>query len=122
MAGEKMTQAIQGAQAFVSAMDAKDWLAWFTFDDRIYPRTQGLKSETGVQLLSDIRSTTAFGGTALYDAVLARDFNTLANKRRTREELVRYGIVILSDSGDTSSATTWTALEAKSQSRFRKSC
>ena len=69
MAGEKMTQAIQGAQVFVSAMDAKDWLAWFTFDDRIYPRTQGLKSETGVQLLSDIRSTTAFGGTALYDAV-----------------------------------------------------
>ncbi len=40
-------------------------------------------------------------------------FDTLANKRRTREDSVRYGIVILSDSGDTSSTTTWTALEAK---------
>jgi Ca-activated chloride channel family protein len=71
MAGEKIGHAIQGAQAFVSAMDPKDWLAWLAFDDEIYVRTQGLKSNTGEKLLSDIRSTTAGSGTALYDAVAA---------------------------------------------------
>ena len=71
MAGEKISQAIQGAQAFVSAMDTKDWLAWLVFDDQVYVRTQGLKSDTEEQLVSDIRSTTAGSSTALYDAVAA---------------------------------------------------
>ncbi len=58
MSGEEISQAVRGAQAFVSAMDRKDWLAWVAFDDQIYARTQGPKSETGEQLLSEIRSTT----------------------------------------------------------------
>ncbi len=113
MSGEKINQAVRGAQAFVSAMDRKDWLAWVAFDDQIYARTQGLKSETGEQLLSDIRSTTAGNGTALYDA-LAAAFDMVGSRRRTLGDSVRYGIVILTDGQDTSSHTaTLSLLEAK---------
>jgi Mg-chelatase subunit ChlD len=68
MGGGKISQAIRGAESFVTAMDPKDWLAWLAFDGEIYVRTLGLKSEIGEKLVSDIRSTTAGGGTALYDA------------------------------------------------------
>jgi Ca-activated chloride channel homolog len=113
MAGQKIGHAIQGAQAFVSAMDPKDWLAWLAFDDETYVRTQGLKSNTGEKLLSDIRSTTAGNGTALYDAVAAA-FDMVENVRKAQGDSVRYGIVILSDGQDTSSHTaTLALLEAK---------
>jgi Ca-activated chloride channel family protein len=109
MAGNKISQAIQGAQAFVSAMDTKDWLAWLAFDGEIYLGTQGLKSAIGEQLLSDIRSTTAGGGTALYDAV-ATAFDMVGNKRKALGDSVRYGIVILSDGADTGSRNATLAL------------
>jgi Ca-activated chloride channel family protein len=113
MGGDKISQAIRGAEAFVSAMDPKDWLAWIAFDDQIYVRTQGLKSNTGENLLSDIRSTTAGGGTALYDTVAAA-FDMVGNTRNTQGDSVRYGIVILSDGKDTNSRTaTLALLEAK---------
>jgi uncharacterized protein with von Willebrand factor type A (vWA) domain len=113
MAGAKISYAIQGAQAFVAAMDSKDWLAWRAFDDQIYMRTQGLKADIGEQLMSEIRSTSAGGGTALYDAVAAA-FEMVGTTRRTRGDAVRYGIVILSDGKDESSRTaTMALLEAK---------
>jgi Ca-activated chloride channel family protein len=113
MAGDKIGQAIRGSEAFVTAMDPKDWLAWLAFDGEIYVRTQGLKSEIGEKLVSDIRSTTAGGGTALYDAVAAA-FDMVGNSRRTLGDSVRYGIVILSDGQDTNSRNaTLTLLEAK---------
>ena len=94
-------------------MDARDWLAWLAFDDQVYARTQGLKSATGEQLVSDIRSTTAGSGTALYDAV-ATAFDLVGTARKTLGDSVRYGVVILSDGKDTNSRTaTMTLLEAK---------
>jgi hypothetical protein len=113
MRGDKISQAIRGAEDFVSAMDPKDWLAWLAFDDEIYVRTQGLKSNIGEQLLSDIRSTTAGSGTALYDTV-ATAFDLVENARKTHGDSVRYGIVILSDGMDTNShKATLALLEAK---------
>jgi Ca-activated chloride channel family protein len=113
MRGDKISHAIRGAEEFVSAMDPKDWLAWLAFDDEIYVRTQGLKSNIGEQLLSDIRSTTAGSGTALYDTV-ATAFDLVENARKTHGDSVRYGIVILSDGMDTNShKATLALLEAK---------
>jgi Ca-activated chloride channel homolog len=113
MAGEKIAYAVKGAQEFVSAMDAKDWLAWFAFDREIYSLSRGYKSATGEQLLSDIRSTTAGGGTALYDAV-SKAFDTVTGERQKFGDGVRYGIVILSDGKDTSSSfSTLSLLESK---------
>ena len=111
--GDKISQAIRGSEAFVTAMDLKDWLAWLAFDDQIYARTHGLKSEIGEKLLNDIRSTTAGNGTALYDAVAAA-FDLVSDSRRKLGDSVRYGIVILSDGQDTSSRkATLALLEAK---------
>ena len=113
MAGDKISYAIEGAQAFASAMDPKDWLAWLVFDNHISCSIQGLKSETGEKLVSDIRSTTAGSGTALYDAV-AEAFDMVEHQRRTLGDSVRYGIVILSDGKDTNSRkATLALLEAK---------
>jgi Ca-activated chloride channel family protein len=113
MAGDKITYAVKGAQEFVEAMDSRDWLSWVTFDSVTYPGHQGYKSDIGEQLLSDIRSTTAGAGTALYDAV-AQAFDTMAQDRRKMGDEVRYGIVILSDGQDTGSKTaTMALLESK---------
>ncbi len=102
MAGQKMSQAIGGAKAFVNAMDPNDWLAWVPFDDKVYVRTEGLKKDIGEQLLGDISSTTAGNGNSLYDAV-SQTLDVLENQRKTQGNSVRYGIVVLSDGKDTSS-------------------
>jgi Ca-activated chloride channel homolog len=113
MSGEKISYAVKGAQEFVTAMDTKDWLAWFAFDDQVYPLSHGYKSSIGENLLSAIRSTTAGGGTALYDAV-SKAFDVIAEDRQKIGDGVRYGIVILSDGQDTSSkSSTLTLLESK---------
>jgi len=109
MSGGKITDAVEGATEFVRAMDRADWLAWMPFDERIYSGTQGLKGDVGEQLEDDIRSTTAHGGTALYDAV-AEAYRILEDQRKGRRDTVRYGLVILSDGKDESSKQATLAL------------
>jgi Ca-activated chloride channel family protein len=112
MQGEKITEAVKGAGAFVGAMDADDWLAWVPFDDRIYPGAKGLKRDIGEQLQKEIRSTTASGGTALYDAI-CQAYKDLEEHRKSLGDTVRYGIVVLSDGRDTNSRQcSLTQLEA----------
>ena len=109
MSGKKITEAVNGAVEFVDEMDRKDWLFWLPFDDQLYPGTQGLNSEIGEQLQIDIRSTTANGGTALYDAI-AHGYRILEERRKTQGDTVRYGLVILSDGKDTNSNQATLAL------------
>jgi Mg-chelatase subunit ChlD len=110
MRGEKIAQALNGAVAFVREMDRKDWLVWLPFDDHLYPGTPGLKSDVGEQLESEIRSTTARGETALYDAI-ARAYKLLEERRESDHNTGRYGIVVLSDGRDTNSQISLTVLE-----------
>ncbi len=102
MSGEKIIAASKGATEFVKLMHGQDTLVWMPFDDRVYMRTQGLQSEVGEQLVGEIGSTPASGGTALYDAV-AKAYHLLEEKRKTFGTDVRYGIVVLSDGKDTNS-------------------
>ncbi len=102
MRGEKIAQALNGAIEFVDGMDRKDWLFWLPFDDQFYPGAQGDKGEVGEQLQIEIRSTTARGGTSLYDAV-AHAYQVLEERRERQGDRVRYGIVVLSDGKDESS-------------------
>ena len=112
MGGQKMTEAVNGATEFVRVMDREDWLAWMPFDERVYSGTQGLKRDVGEQLEDDIRSTTANGGTALYDTI-AHAYRILEERRTTQGDAVRYGLVILSDGKDTNSdQVTLAMLEA----------
>ena len=110
MSGERMTQAVKGAQAFVGSMDPDDWLKWMPFDSKVYGGTEGLKSQKGEQLIQDIRGTTAGGSTALYDAVY-QAYQELQVKLSVSEDW-RYGIVILSDGDDTASTRSLAQLEA----------
>jgi len=109
MRGGKIAQALNGAVEFVDAMDRKDWLFWLPFDDQFYPGTQGYKGEVGEQLQIDIRSTTARGGTALYDTI-AHAYQVLEERRERQGDSVRYGIVVLSDGKDESSDRTTLAV------------
>ncbi|MEK7215144.1 MAG: hypothetical protein AAB289_06085 [Chloroflexota bacterium] len=72
------------------------------FDQNTYPCEPQVKSQIESQLLSRIRSSTASGGTALYDAV-AQAYGILENKRRLLGDSFRFGIVILSDGEDNDS-------------------
>ena len=47
MRGDKIIAAVNGAKAFVNAVDGEDWIAWRPFDDQVHVRTQGLKSKVG---------------------------------------------------------------------------
>lgn len=112
MGGEKINAAVAGAGEFLSRMDPEDWLAWMPFDNNVYGGARGTMSEVGENLASDIRSTTAGGGTALYDSVL-QAYEVLEAQRKTYGDSVRYGLVLLSDGKDTSSRKTLALLEEK---------
>ena len=112
MSGNKISAAVAGARKFVTRMDLEDSLMWLPFDDKVYPGPLGRKSELGEKLLSDIGSTTAGGGTALYDTVLVA-LDTLEKQRAKFGDSVRYGIVVLSDGKDTNSQTSLTQLQAR---------
>lgn len=112
MAGNKISAAVAGAREFVTRMDLDDRLMWLPFDNKVYPGALGRKSELGEKLLSDISSTTAGGGTTLYDTVL-RALDTLEKERVRLGDSVRYGIVVLSDGQDTNSQMSLTQLQAR---------
>ncbi|MFQ6029483.1 MAG: VWA domain-containing protein [Dehalococcoidia bacterium] len=111
MQGEKIDQAVNGAETFVKAMDNNDWLFWLPFDSRLYPGVQGLKFEIGEEIGRDIRSTRANGGTALYDTI-AHAYQLLEEQRSIEGDTVRYGIVVLSDGQDAGGGIGLARLEA----------
>ena len=102
MEGQKMTVALAGAAAFIEAMDPQDELIWIPFDDRPYTFQQGPKSTIGEVLLARLKSTSAAGGTSLYDAV-GEAHRQVEQRRALLGDSRRYGIVVLSDGKDTSS-------------------
>lgn len=110
MGGSKITAAIKGAQAFVTKMESADYLRWLPFDNEIYDGAAGLKADIGERLLGEIGSTSADGGTALYDAV-RQAYDELVAMRATNGDTMRYGIVVLSDGADTSSVSSLSQLE-----------
>ena len=110
MGGSKITASIKGAQAFVTKMESADYLRWLPFDNEIYLGAAGKKSDIGERLLSEIGSTSADGGTALYDAV-RQAYDELVALRAPNGDSMRYGIVVLSDGADTSSETSLSQLE-----------
>ena len=104
-----MSSAVQGAVNFVKEMGRADWIAWLPFDDTAYQGPQGYKRDVGEDLVDNIISTPAGGGTALYDTV-AQAYQMLQERRATQGDTVRYGLVILSDGKDTNSSKTTLAL------------
>lgn len=114
MEGSKITAAVKGAEEFVNRMDRADTLLWVPFDEQIYPGARGTKADVGEQLVEEIRSTTADGGTALYDAVTYA-YTELTAIRNVEGDAHRYGIVVLSDGQDRNSTNTLSLLESALQ-------
>ncbi len=105
MRGEKIGAAVLGAQSFVSGMDGDDWVAWVPFNDRVQAGAAGLRADVQEQLVGQVGSTRASGGTALYDAV-KEAYRLLLDRRRAAGDNQRYGMVVLSDGKDTDSSAT----------------
>jgi Ca-activated chloride channel family protein len=112
MSGTKITAATKGAQEFVQRMDRDDQIMWMPFDATVYPSVKGKGSEVEEGLIQSIGSTTASGGTALYDAIL-RAHEQLESLRRNDPTGTRYGIVVLSDGQDTNSKASLSLLESR---------
>lgn len=112
MAGAPLSAAIAGAKAFIERMDRVDWLLWMPFDDKVYSGARGTRAEVGERLIQEIGSTTAGGGTALYEAILEAH-TALQEERRQRGDTVRYGIVVLSDGKDTASRRGLSAIDER---------
>jgi Ca-activated chloride channel homolog len=109
--GGKIGAAVRGAQEFVKSMGGEDQLVWMPFDNQLFVGgVRGARSAIGEQLLQQIASTRADGGTALYDAVKAA-FGELNSARTRLGDSVRYGIVVLSDGRDENSRSTLAELE-----------
>ncbi len=108
----KLMAARQGAKQFVSQMGAEDLLVWLPFDNRIFSeRARGPKHAIGEDLIDEINSISAFGGTALYDAVLTA-YDILKDYRAQYQNSMRYGIVVLSDGRDTAKRSSLAKVEA----------
>jgi Ca-activated chloride channel family protein len=114
MAGSKIGAAVAGTKEFVTRMDSEDRLMWLPFDDKVYPGPLGRKADLGESLLGNISSTTAGGGTALYDTIVVA-LEALEKERARLGDSVRYGIVVLSDGQDTNSRTSLIQLQARLQ-------
>lgn len=109
--GGKIGAAVRGAQEFVKQMGGEDQLIWMPFDNQVFDGgVRGRKADVGEELVSQIASTRASGGTALYDG-LAAAFRLLTAERQKRGDTVRYGVVLLSDGKDTNSTGTLAQLE-----------
>ena len=112
MSGKKIAAAIKGAQEFIRSVDPEDILIWIPFDGTVYTgRVRGTKASIGEQLVEEIGTTSAGGGTALYDAVFA-GVEDLEKLRKQFADTRRYGVIVLSDGDDTSSGRKLTELEA----------
>ena len=81
------------------------------FDDKVYDGANGLKSDVGEELISEIASTSADGGTSLYDAI-KQAYDELTALRATNGDTMRYGIVVLSDGEDTNSKESLSQLQS----------
>jgi Ca-activated chloride channel family protein len=111
--GGKIGAAVRGAQEFVKQMGGEDQLVWMPFDDHLFVGgVRGSKARVGEELIQQIASTRAEGGTALYDAVKAA-FTELSTARGKGQDTMRYGVVILSDGKDENSRTTLAELEER---------
>lgn len=97
---DKIGQAKQAAQAFLSAMESANRVGLTTFSDTIVPRVPlGRFESVKDQLLNTIGGLKADGGTALFDALgeVVSQLNQEQDEERIR------AIVLLSDGGDTAS-------------------
>ena len=107
MGGDKIINAVAGAQSFIRRMSGRDEVYVLGFGDAPYWVGEGgVASDVGKSVTETVGGLIAVGSTAMYDAVCSAA-NRVEELRANHEldgEPHLYGIVLLSDGGDTSSS------------------
>jgi len=112
MQGEKLKNAVESSVNFVGRLDPGDEVYVMTFggeSGEVFLLQQGGRAgDVGENMIRTLRGLFARGNTPLYDAVCqANDqINTFKAEHETAGERRLYGIILLSDGDDTSSART----------------
>jgi Ca-activated chloride channel family protein len=106
MSGVKIRNATDGTALFVAQLDRDDEVYVHTFNDAVRElRPSGRAGDAGEALAQALRRASAYGSTALYDAVCQAV--VLAERLQAEDERAGeqrlYGIVVLSDGMDTAS-------------------
>lgn len=112
MQGDKIKNAVESAVSFVERLDKNDEVYIVTFggesQDIFQLQPGGRAGDVSEQLAQTLRGLYAQGNTPLYDAVCQA--NDLTNQLKADHEAAGekrlYGIILLSDGDDTSSAKT----------------
>lgn len=112
MRGAPLTQAQAGARAFVRALAEEDSVSYVPFDETVHPAGGPWRVGTDRAAIDGrIAMTSAFGGTALYDAI-ARSWDE-AGARARQSPATIHAVVVMTDGRDESSTMTLSALRAK---------
>jgi Ca-activated chloride channel homolog len=112
MQGAPLTQAQAGARAFVRALADEDSVSYVPFDETVHPSRGPWRVGTDRAAIDgQVAMTSAFGGTALYDAI-ARTWDE-ASERAKRSPATIHAVVVMTDGRDESSAMTLPALRLK---------
>jgi Ca-activated chloride channel homolog len=115
MHGEKMSNAITATVAFLRQLDRDDEVYVYAFADAVTEVAAGGPARSVEESLSTtLQGLTEGGGTALYDAVCqgSQRVAALQAAHAAAGEARLYGIVLLSDGEDTTSATAEEAMYA----------
>ena len=109
---------VELTRAFLDRIDAHDEVLWIPFDGTVqHAALRGRESQKAIA--GEVSTTTAGGGTALYDAVL-QAYSQLNAMRRSDPSGKRYGIVVLSDGQDMNSRSTLAQVQTTLQPEERE--
>jgi Ca-activated chloride channel family protein len=109
MAGDRILNAVQSAINFIGRLDRGDEIYVLGFGTSPYPIGDGgLVAEVSENLTTTLNGVYAEGNTALYDAVCraVEHEEILRTEHLANQDPHLYGIIVLSDGEDTSSATS----------------
>ena len=112
MSGQSLVEAKAGARAFLESLQSRDQVSLEFFDSQLYPLVGPLNvGEARADMGRRVSEVTAFGGTALYDAVSAayREMRVRADKDPARI----HALVVMTDGKDESSALPLEQLKAE---------
>ena len=115
MQGEKIDQVKQASIAFLGKLPKQNRVGLTVFNDAASVLVPpGLVEQVSNQIVADINSIDAIGGTALYDTLIQTIDEMLATQPAEGEDRIR-AIVLLSDGQDTVSTATLNDVLAKIQ-------
>ena len=111
MGGRPLTQAKAGARAFLDGLGPRDTVSLLFFDSQLYPVLGPRSGAERATLAAEIDGTSAGGGTALYDAVIAAYDAAMQRARAAPGQI--HALVVMTDGQDERSRASLEAVKHK---------